>query len=236
MGDARGLPLRTVDDARIRRIVGLLPPLHGPAQRRGARRERGGRVLAQRRPLRGRHRARHGSPDVLALLEHVPLRPGLRLRGGAVPQTRQPGHDPGALELRLPHRGNQQVRVAGPQGPVRDAGALRRREHRPQRHPRPRRLPRMDARIQGRRIHPRGRQVRLRLGHRENVEVVLQRREPRLHRRQLRRRHAAHVRDVPRTAGAVETLGHERHRRRAQIPAPLLAPVLRPRRAAVRHG
>ena len=51
-----------------------------------------------------------------------------------------------------------------------------------------------------------------------------------------RRRHAAHVRDVPRAAGAVETLGHERHRRRAQIPAPLLAPVLRPRRAAVRHG
>ena len=112
----------------------------------------------------------------------------------------------------------------GPERPVRDAGDPRRREHRPQRHPRPRRLPRMAARIQGRRVHPRRRQVRLRLGDREDVEVDVQRREPRLHRRQLRRRHAAHVRDVPRAAGAVETLGHERHRRRAQIPAPLLAP------------
>ena len=64
-----------IDHARIRRIVGLLPALHGPAQRSGARRPGSRRILAQRGPLRRRHRARHGTPHVLALLEHVPLRP-----------------------------------------------------------------------------------------------------------------------------------------------------------------
>ena len=38
LGDAGGLSLRAVDHARIRRVVGLLPALHGSAQRRGARR------------------------------------------------------------------------------------------------------------------------------------------------------------------------------------------------------
>ena len=33
-----GYPYELLDDARIRRLVGLLPPLHGPAQRQGARR------------------------------------------------------------------------------------------------------------------------------------------------------------------------------------------------------
>ncbi len=111
------------------------------------------------------------------------LRSGSRVRGGALQETRQPGHDPGPFELRLPHRRDEQVRIAGPQGAVRHAGALRRCEHRPQRHPRPRRLPRVEARVQRCGIHPRRRQIRLRLGHREDVQVVLQRREPRLHRR-----------------------------------------------------
>ena len=107
----RRVSLRALDDARVRRLVGLLPALHGPAQRRGARRQGGRRILAQRRSLRRRHRARHGPPHVFAFLEHVPLRPGIRLRAGTVPQTRQSGHDPGPFELRLSRRGDQQVRI-----------------------------------------------------------------------------------------------------------------------------
>ena len=42
----RRLSVRTEHDARLRRFVGLLPPLHGPAQRPGARLERGRRILA----------------------------------------------------------------------------------------------------------------------------------------------------------------------------------------------
>ena len=39
----------------------------------------------------------------------------------------------------------------------------------------------------------------------------------------LRRRRAAHVRDVPRPARTVQAVGHQRHRRRQQVPAPFLA-------------
>ena len=45
------------------------------------------------------------------------------------------------------------------------------------------RVPRMASRIQGCGVHPRRGQVRLRLGDRKDVEVDVQRREPRLHRR-----------------------------------------------------
>ena len=60
------------------------------------------------------------------------------------------------------------------------------------------RLPRMAARVRRRRVHPRRREIRLRLGDREDVEIDVQRRQPRLYRRPVRRRHVAHVRDVPR--------------------------------------
>ena len=72
--------------------------------------------------------------------------------------------------------------------------------------------------------------IRLRLGDREDVEIDVQRRQPRLYRRPVRRRHVAHVRDVPRPARTVEAVGHERHRRRAQVPAPFLAALPRRRR------
>ena len=43
---------------------------------------------------------------------------GLRLRGGALQEARQPGHDSGAFELRLPGRRNEQVRLARAARPV----------------------------------------------------------------------------------------------------------------------
>ena len=46
--DGRRRSARTVDDARVRRFVRLLPALHGPAQRPRARRPRSGRILAVR--------------------------------------------------------------------------------------------------------------------------------------------------------------------------------------------
>ncbi len=212
----------------VRRFVRLLPALHGPAQRPRARRPRSGRILAVGRPLRGRHRTCDGPPDVFALLEHVPLRSGLRVRARTLPEAGQPGHDPGPLEFRLPRRRYQQVRLVRPERVLRDAGDPRRREHRPQRPARSGRLPRMAARVRRRRVHPRRREIRLRLGDREDVEIDVQRRQPRLYRRPVRRRHVAHVRDVPRPARTVEAVGHERHRRRAQVPAPFLAALLRP--------
>ena len=226
--DGRRRSARTVDDARVRRFVRLLPALHGPAQRPRARRPRSGRILAVGRPLRGRHRTCDGPPDVFALLEHVPLRSGLRVRARTLPEAGQPGHDPGPLEFRLPRRRYQQVRLVRPERVLRDAGDPRRREHRPQRPARSGRLPRMAARVRRRRVHPRRREIRLRLGDREDVEIDVQRRQPRLYRRPVRRRHAAHVRDVPRPARTVEAVGHERHRRRAQVPAPFLAALSTP--------
>ena len=95
-------------------------------------------------------------------------------------------------------------------------------------------VPPLEARVRRRRVRARGRQVRLRLGYREDVEVDVQRRESRPDRPRLRSRHAAHVRNVPRTARAEQAVGHERHRRRAQVPAPLLADVFRPRRPSGR--
>ena len=120
--DGRRRSARTVDDARVRRFVRLLPALHGPAQRPRARRPRSGRILAVGRPLRGRHRTCDGPPDVFALLEHVPLRSGLRVRARTLPEAGQPRHDPGPLEFRLPRRRYQQVRLVRPERVLRDAG------------------------------------------------------------------------------------------------------------------
>ena len=139
-------------------IVGLLPPLHGPAQRSGARRPGSRRILAQRGPLR---RAASSTPRDTSCTRASgtcsSTTSGVVCEEEPFRKLVNQGMIQGPFELRVPHRRHQQVRLAGSQGAVPDAGALRGREHRPQRHPRHRRLPRVDARIQGRRIHPRRR-------------------------------------------------------------------------------
>ena len=53
--------------------VGVLPALHGSAQRRRSRGPRGQRLLAQRRPLHRRYGACHRPPYLQPLLEQIPV-------------------------------------------------------------------------------------------------------------------------------------------------------------------
>lgn len=82
-------------------------------------------------------------------------------------------------------------------------------------------------RIQRRRIHPRRRQVCVRMGYREDVKVDVQRCQPRHDCRQIRSRHAASLRDVPRSGRAEQALGHQRNRRLPPLPEEVLGTVLR---------
>ena len=101
-GQQDRLPTRAEHYAGLRRLIGLLSALYGSAQRHMPRGQGCRQLLAERRPLRRRLRARYGSPHLLALLEQVPLRPRRVVQGGAISEARQPGHDSGSLQLRIP--------------------------------------------------------------------------------------------------------------------------------------
>ena len=77
-----------------------------------------------------------------------------------------------------------------------------------------------------RRVHPRRWEVRLRMGCGEDVEVDVQRRQPRHDRGEVRCRHAAPLRDVPGSRGTGQALGHQRHRRQPPLPEEILEYVL----------
>ncbi len=64
----RPRPARDRHDGHLRRLLLVLPPLPRPAQRRGAVRPRGRRLLDAGRPVHRRRRARDPPPDVRALL------------------------------------------------------------------------------------------------------------------------------------------------------------------------
>ena len=83
----------------------------------------------------------------------------------------------------------------------------------------------VDARLRPGRVHHQcRRQVHRQSGHREDVEVEVQRRQPRRHLPALRCRHAPPLRDVPRSHRAVEALGRGRHRRLSPLPTQVLEP------------
>ena len=95
----------------------------------------------------------------------------------------------------------------------------------------------MASGVPQRRIHLRGRhpvngslrrpphsscRLQMWMGHREDVKVHVQRRQSGRHRRAVRCRHAASVRDVPRSGRGKQALGHERHRRLFPLPQEVL--------------
>ncbi|CDB04786.1 leucine--tRNA ligase [Prevotella sp. CAG:520] len=124
-------------------------------------------------------------------------------------------------------RGCSRIRIVQPAQRLRRHTDTRRREHRERRRARHRGVQGMATGVCQRRVRARGRQVHLRLGCREDVEVDVQRREPRHDRGEVRRRHAASVRDVPRSGGGKQALGHQRHRRLLPLPQEVLGAVLR---------
>ena len=101
-------------DGHVRRLVLVLPPLHRPAQRRGAVRPRDGRLLAAGQPVHRRDRARDPAPDVRALLHEGAERPRPARLPRAVRAALQPGDD-------LPLR-REDVEVEGERRRARRAG------------------------------------------------------------------------------------------------------------------
>ena len=72
----RSRPARDRHDGHVRRLVLVLPALHGREQRRRVVGQEGPRPLDARRPVHRRRRARDPAPDVRALLREGAGRPG----------------------------------------------------------------------------------------------------------------------------------------------------------------
>ncbi len=80
-------------DGHVRRLVLVLPALHRPAERRGAVRSRARRLLAARRSVHRRDRARDPAPDVRAILHQGAVRRRPARVQRAVRAALQPGDD-----------------------------------------------------------------------------------------------------------------------------------------------
>ncbi len=105
---------RDEHDAAVGRLVLVLPAL--PRSRRTTRgssiRELE-KLLDARRPLRRRRRARRAAPALRALLAQGALRRGRRVDARAVPEAREPGHDPGRAGVHAVSRRRRHARIRG---------------------------------------------------------------------------------------------------------------------------
>ena len=111
----------------------VLPSLHRPGQRRGARGRGTGALLDARRSLRGRGGARGPAPALRPLLAQGALRRRDRLHAGAVCPAGPPGHDPRRVGVRpFPGR-SRRCRIGGirarrPRHPLREGRDARTRQ------------------------------------------------------------------------------------------------------------